>query len=91
MNKKSYNVFISLKKDITSSWMDPVYSSTTSIFSKQYGLEGAFTEVGLSSDWGTMSPSEDERICDKYGACVIPFYDCAFSLMGIRLHSLILR
>lgn len=32
-----------------------------------------------------MSPYDDERICDKYGDSIIPFYRGALSVMGIHL------
>lgn len=32
-----------------------------------------------------MIPFDDERICDKYGSCFIPFYECTVSDMGVRL------
>lgn len=65
--------------------MDHVYSSTVYAFSKPNGLDNAFTKVILSSDQGTLSPFEDERMCDKYDGCINPFYECVFSAMGLRL------
>lgn len=65
--------------------MDPIYPSIASAFSRQCGFFDAFTEVCLSFERGTMSPSEDERIHEKYGTCVIPFYECVSSTTGLRL------
>lgn len=65
--------------------MDLVYSSTSFVFAKPSGLGAAFTEVDLSFDPGTVSPFEDERIRDKYCACIIPFYKCVFSIICLRL------
>lgn len=53
--------------------MDHVYSSTVYTFARLGDLDNAFTEVGLSSDYGTLSPFENKRIGDKYGGCAIPF------------------
>lgn len=85
MNKKSHKSIHKSQKDILFSLIDPIYFSIAFVFAKQGRLDSAFTEVDLSSDWGIMSPSEDEIICDKYGVCVIPFYDCVFLTMGLYL------
>lgn len=39
----------------------------------------------MSFDWGIKIPSQDKRLCDKYNACVIPFYECDFSIMDLHL------
>lgn len=83
--QRSQNVINKPQEDTQLSWMDLVYSSITSVFAKPGSLDDVFIQVGLSSDWGIMMPSYDERIYDKYDACVIPFYACTFSTMGIRL------
>lgn len=51
--------------------MDHIYVSTI-FFDKAVGLDDAFTEVGTPSDREISSPSEDERMCDKYGGYTIP-------------------
>lgn len=43
-----------------------------------------FNEAGLSSDWGVLTPSENDRIYNKYDVYTILFYECAFSVMGLR-------
>lgn len=79
------------QKDTQSSWMDSVYSSTTSVFAKHGGLDGVSTKVGLSFDLGIRILSYDERVCDKYGARVIPIYEWALSITGLRLPFTALR
>lgn len=61
--------------------MDHIYFSIVYTFTKPGFLDDAFIKVGLSSDWGTLSPSKDERICDKYGSCIVPFYKCVIFTM----------
>lgn len=65
--------------------MDPIYSSIVYAFAKAYGLDDAFMKVDPYSDWGIFSPYEDKKICDKYGACSILFYECTFSTMYLCL------
>lgn len=62
-----------------------VYSSILSAFTKVGGLDDAFIEVGSSSSYGILIITEDERICDEYGDCVIPFYECTLFFVGLLL------
>lgn len=73
------------QNNTSSSWVDYVYSSTIYAIAKVGGFYDVFTEVSSSSSWGILSPSEDDRICDKYGDCVIPFHGCTFSVMSLCL------
>lgn len=50
-----------------------------------------YTKVGLSFDLGIRNLSYDERVYDKYGACVIPIYEWALSITGLRLPFTALR
>lgn len=84
MNKNLYKSIRKSQMDIQLLWMGLVYSSTAYVFTTPGGLYQAFTKVSLPSDWETMSPYEYERICEKYGACIIPFYEYVFSTMRIR-------
>lgn len=65
--------------------MDSAYSPTAFVFTKPNSFDGVFAEVDLSSDWGIMIISEDGRVCDKYGVCIIPFYEFDFSITGLHL------
>lgn len=89
--QKSQNGINKPQEDTQLSRMDLVYSSTTSVFTKPGSLDDLFIQVGFSSDWGIMILSYGERIYDKYDAYVIPFYECTFSTMGIRLPLIVLK
>lgn len=65
--------------------MRSAYSSTVFVFAINGSLNEAFLKATPSSDWGALTPTEYERICSKYHDCVIPFYDCTFSVMGVRI------
>lgn len=60
-----------------------MYSSIVFVFAREVSLDGTFLDVFPSSDWGILTPSENERICSKYSDCIIPFYKCIFSILGI--------
>lgn len=85
MSKKSQKGVYDSLKDTLSSWVDPIYSSIVFVVAKTCGLDNAFTKVVMSSNWGILSPFENNIICDKYGACAIPFYECTFSTMCLCL------
>lgn len=72
-----------LKEDTSISWVDLVLLEINSIFARAGSLEKAFLDIGPFSDWGVFIPDEDKRICSDYGECVIPFYKCFFSIIGI--------
>lgn len=47
---------------------------------------------GLSLCWFVfelrcLDPGENDRIYNEYGDCVIPFYECIFSILGLWLSS----
>lgn len=65
--------------------MDYVYSSTIYVCSRDGNLDGAFPEVSPSSDWGVLTPYENDIICSEYGGCAIPFYECTFSILGLDI------
>lgn len=65
--------------------MNLVYSATAYVFFKPCGFDDVSLEVGLSSGWGIRVSFKEESVCDKYGACIIPFYECSFSTIGFRL------
>lgn len=73
------------QKTTQSSWVDLVYSSTIYVFARDGNLDGEFLNVCPSLDRGVLTPNEDERICNEYGYCVVPFYECNFSVLGLRL------
>lgn len=85
MNKNSHKTISKSQKNTPSSWMDSIYSSTAHVFAKPSSFKDVFSEVGMSSDWGIRITSEDERVCYKYESCIILFYECALSIMGICL------
>lgn len=45
----------------------------------------AFLDVGPPSDWGVLTPGKNDRICSRYGECATSFYECIFSILGLRL------
>lgn len=73
------------KKGVCASWKDSVYSSSVSVFAREGNLDGAFLEVVPYLDWGALTFDENERICNEYGDYAIPFYECIFSIQGLRL------
>lgn len=85
MSKKSHKSVHKSLKNTPFSWMELIYSSNVFAFAEAGGLDDTFTEVGSSSNRGSLSLFEQERICDKYGGGIIPFYGCVFSTLGLRL------
>lgn len=78
MGKKSQKSTHKSQKIASSSWVDFVYSSSVFVFPSNGSLDRAFLEVFPSFDWGTLTPTKDERISSKYGDCGIPFYQWTF-------------
>lgn len=85
MDKKIIEECKKTQKTTQSSWVELVYSSIISIFFIDDNLDGAFLDVGPSSDSDVLTPNKNERMCSEYGDYVIPFYGCTFSVMGICL------
>lgn len=79
------------QKDTPLSLVDLIHSSTISAFAKAGGLDDTFIEVGTFLDWKILSPSKDERVCDKHDIHVIPFYVCVFSTMGFHLPLVVFK
>lgn len=63
--------------------MNYIYSSTIFAFAKEGNFDRAFLEVGPSSDWGVLTPNENEWICIVCD-CIINFYEFTFSALGLR-------
>lgn len=57
------------EKSDRSSWMESAYSSYVFVFTKEGNLD-----IGPSSNWGVLTPIENDRIYNEYNDCVIPFY-----------------
>lgn len=73
------------KEDVFASWVDHVISTIVSTFAREGSLDRAFLDVYPSLDWGVLTSEEDIMICSEYDGCVIPFYWCIFSILGLRL------
>ncbi|CAI8602354.1 unnamed protein product [Vicia faba] len=69
--------------DNSTMWADYEKLVTVYAFVGEGGLDHAFTEVGLSLDWGWLPPEEDKRMCSKY--------ECLFSLIDVCLLLMTLR
>lgn len=85
MGKKSQNSSKKSQNNVQSSWVDTAYSSTIFVFSKEGNINGVFLGVGTSSYLGFLTPSQNDYISSEYGDCVIPFYECTFSVLGLLL------
>lgn len=48
-------------------------------------MNGVFLEVGQSLHLGFLNPKVNKRIGSAYGNCVIPFYKCTLSVLGLCL------
>lgn len=72
------------KKYTLVAWVDPEVSVTVYIFVWEANLWKDFLQVGPPSNWVVMIPEEYKKICVKYSVCVIPFYECTFSILGLR-------
>lgn len=72
-----------LKKDVSSSWVDPAISTIASTFSCESSLERYFFDMGHFSDWGVLTIEEDKGICSEHGGWGIHLYEWTFSILGL--------
>lgn len=39
--------------------------------------------VGNPPDWVILPVGLEERVCNTFGVCLVPLYECLFTLLGI--------
>lgn len=69
------------KEYMNTSWVNSISSLTIYIFTREDSHDESFLDVGLSSDWGVFTLGKNDRICNDYDGCVIPFLEFFNHLM----------
>ena len=64
-------------------WVDAKITSISSALSTKVALGDANIMVGDPSEWSVLPVLGEKRICKSFDDCMVPFYECLFT--GIRL------
>lgn len=66
-------------------WANEKVLSTSSTFSIESILSDVEIMVGDPTEWSVLPMLGEKRICSSFDDCMIPFSECLFTRIGLRL------
>lgn len=65
-------------------WVDSELEGTISVFDSAVKVEETHIEMDPYSDWFVSHIDANNKICNSFDMCYVPFYECLFTQLRLR-------